>query len=160
MTAAPPPPSSSRAPGDQRRRVELTRTGPLRLRATNSRGTTVDLGSGDTADFTPVELLLVALAGCSAVDVDAITGKRSEPAQFDVVAEADKVRDSDGNHLSDVTLDFRITFPDTEEGRAAEAVLARSVQMSHDRLCTVSRTVELGTPVRPLLRGEELSRGV
>jgi hypothetical protein len=23
------------------------------------------------------------------------------------------------------------------------------VQMSHDRLCTVSRTVELGTPVTP-----------
>jgi uncharacterized OsmC-like protein len=25
--------------------------------------------------------------------------------------------------------------------------LDRSVQMSHDRLCTVSRTVEVGTPV-------------
>ncbi len=158
MTAATPPPSSARTPGDQRRRVDLTRTGPLRLRATNSRGTTLDLGSGDTADFTPVELLLVALAGCSAVDVDAITGKRSAPAQFDVVVEADKVRDAEGNHLSDITLDFRVTFPDTEEGRAAEAVLVRSVEMSHDRLCTVSRTVELGTPVRPLLRGEELAR--
>jgi uncharacterized OsmC-like protein len=92
------------------------------------------------------------------VDVDAITGKRSEPAQFDVVAEADKVRDADGNHLTGITLDFRVTFPDTAEGRAAESVLARSVTMSHDRLCTVSRTVELGTPVRPLLRGEELAR--
>jgi putative redox protein len=146
-------------PGDPHRRVDLTWTGPLRLQATNSRGTTLDLGSGDTADFTPVELLLVALAGCSAVDVDAITGKRSEPAQFDVVAEADKVRDADGNHLTGITLDFRIAFPDNDAGRAAEAVLARSVAMSHDRLCTVSRTVELGTPVTPLLRGAELPRG-
>ena len=148
-----PAPSS----GGQHRRVDLTRTGPLTLRATNSRGTTVDLGSGDTADFTPVELLLVALAGCSAIDVESITGKRSDPTRFDVVAVADKVLDADGNHLSGITLDFRVTFPDSDEGRAAESVLARSVTMSHDRLCTVSRTVELGTPVRPLLRGEELT---
>ena len=156
MTAAAPSNPSSSPSGDQHRRVELARTGHLRLRATNSRGTTLDLGSGDTADFTPVELLLVALAGCSAVDVDAITAKRSEPAQFEVVAEADKVRDTNGNHLTGITLDFRVTFPDTAEGRAAESVLARSVTMSHDRLCTVTRTVELGTPVRPLLHGEEL----
>jgi putative redox protein len=135
MSAAPPSsPAPSSPPADRRRRVEVTRTGPLRLRATNSRGTTLDLGSGDSPDFTPVELLLVALAGCSAVDVDAITGKRSEPAQFDVVAEADKVRDGDGNHLTGMTLDFQVSFPDTDEGRAAEAVLARSVVMSHDRL--------------------------
>ena len=160
MTAASSasPSSASGAHGDPHRRVDLTRTGPLRLRATNSRGTTLDLGSGDTADFTPVELLLVALAGCSAVDVDAITGKRSAPTRFDVVAEADKVRDAGGNHLTDVTLDFVIHFPDTEGGRAAESVLARSLAMSHDRLCTVTRTVELGTPVKHLLRGEELDR--
>nr|WP_294693749.1 OsmC family protein [uncultured Friedmanniella sp.] len=124
------------------------------MRATNSRGTTLDLGSGDDAEFTPVELLLVALAGCSAIDVDAITGKRSEPERFDVTAEADKVRDGDGNHLTGISLDFDVSFPDTEQGRAAEAVLARAVTMSHDRLCTVSRTVELGTPVRPMLRGQ------
>ena len=142
--------------GDAHRRVELTRTGPGRLRATNSRGTTLDLGSGDGAEFTPVELLLVALAGCSAVDVDAITGKRSEPERFDVVAEADKVRDASGNHLTGITLDFRVDFPDTEAGAAAEAVLRRAVEMSHDRLCTVSRTVELGTAVQPRLRGSDV----
>ncbi len=152
--------TSAAHPGDSHRRVHLTRTGPLRLRATNSRGTTLDLGSGDGADFTPVELLLVALAGCSAVDVDAITGKRSAPERFDVVAEADKVRDGDGNHLTGITLDFGITFPDTDGGRAAEAVLARAVTMSHDRLCTVSRTVELGTPVQALLRGQAVPDAV
>ncbi len=103
-----------------------------------------------------MELLLVALAGCSALDVDAITGKRSEPERFDVVAEADKVRDGDGNHLAGITVDFRVTFPDTLGGRHAESVLVRSIEMARQRLCTVSRTVELGTPVRPLLRSEDL----
>jgi len=141
---------------DQHRRVELSRTGHLTLRATNDRGTTLDLGSGDTDDFTPIELLLVALAGCSAIDVDAITGKRSAPDRFAVVAGAEKVRDADGNHLTGITLDFDVEFPATEGGAAAEAVLQRAIAMSHDRLCTVSRTVELGAAVRPRLRGRDL----
>ena len=146
-------------PGPDSRRVELSRTGPLRFRATNGRGTTLDLGTGDDPDFTPVELLLVALAGCSAIDVDAITGKRAEPEHFDVVASGDKVRDGAGNHLVGLTLDFAVRFPDTEAGAAAESVLRRAVAMSHDRLCTVSRTVELGTPVRARLRGEDVRGG-
>ena len=152
MTVAPPSEPDVR-------RVEISRTGPLRFRATNSRGTTLDFGTGDDADFTPVELLLVALAGCSAIDVDAITGKRAEPEQFDVVATGTKVRDGDGNHLVGLTLDFGVHFPDTEAGVAAESVLRRAVEMSHDRLCTVSRTVELGTPVQPRLRGADLGGG-
>ena len=40
-----------------------------------------------------------------------------------------------------------MTFPEGAEGDAARAALPRSLQQSHDRLCTVSRTVELGTPV-------------
>jgi len=148
--------STTPSDADSHRRVELTRTGPLRLAARNARGGTLELGSGGDADFTPVELLLVALAGCSAIDVESITGKRSAPDRFDVVAEGDKIRDGDGNHLVEITLDFDVNFPDTEGGAAAEAVLRRAVELSHDRLCTVSRTVELGTRVQPKLRGEAL----
>lgn len=141
---------------DQHRRMEIVRTGPLRYRATNSRGTTLDLGSGDTDDFTPVELLLVALAGCGAVDVDGITGKRAEPVRFVVTAEGDKVRDEHGNHLVDLRIDFDVAFDDDDDGgRAAEGVLARAVEMSQDRLCTVSRTIQLGAEVRASIRGQQ-----
>jgi hypothetical protein len=50
-----------------------------------------------------------------------------------------------------------VDFPATEAGAAAEGVLRRAIEMSHDRLCTVSRTVELGTPVRPRLRGADVT---
>ena len=40
-----------------------------------------------------------------------------------------------------------IEFPDGEEGDAARSVLERSVHQSHDRLCSVSQTVERGTPL-------------
>ncbi|MYS51784.1 OsmC family peroxiredoxin, partial [Streptomyces sp. SID6013] len=42
---------------------------------------------------------------------------------------------------------FAVTFPDGEGAERARAILPRAVRTSHDRLCTVSRTVEVGTPV-------------
>ena len=44
-------------------------------------------------------------------------------------------------------MTFRVRFPAGPEGDAAREVLPEAVQRSHDRLCTVGRTVELGTPV-------------
>lgn len=139
----PPPPVSENA----HRRVDLTKIGEGRFKATNARGGVLPIGSGDDPDFTPVELLLAALAGCSAIDVDLITGKRAQATTIDVVAEGDKVRDEGGNHLVNLQLTFEVRFPEGEGGDAARAVLSRSIAQSRDRLCTVGRTVQLGAPV-------------
>jgi putative redox protein len=133
------------------RTVHLERTRSLAFRATNDRGGVIEMGNGSNADFSPVELLLAAVAGCTAMDVDAITGKRAEPQQFEVEAHGRKVRDDEGNHLTDVRVTFRVRFDDDEGGRAADSVLPTAVQRSHDRLCTVSRTVELPTPVEVVI---------
>jgi putative redox protein len=114
---------------------------------TNARGGTMRIGGGDSADFTPVELLLTAIAGCSAVDVDFITVKRAEPLSFSVEATGEKVRDDDGNHLDNLRVRFSVAFPEGEGGDRAREMLPKAIAMSHDRLCTVSRTVELGTPI-------------
>lgn len=132
---------------ENRRHVDLTRIGPTRYKATNDRGGVLPIGSGDDPDFTPVELLLAAVAGCSAIDVELITGKRAQPEAFDLAVTGTKVRDDDGNHLTDVTVTFAVTFPAGEDGDAARAVLDRAIAQSRDRLCTVSRTVALPTPV-------------
>lgn len=134
--------------GTGHREVSLRRVALGRYEATNARGGTLPVGSGDDTAFTPVELLLAALAGCSAVDVDHITSRRAEPEAFDVVAEGVKVSTpEDGNHLADVAVTFRVRFPAGEEGERAREALPRSVAQSRDRLCTVSRTVQRGTPV-------------
>ncbi len=132
---------------DAHRSVTITRTAPGRFRAVNARGGALEFGSGDDADFTPVELLLTAIGGCSGIDVDLITGRRAQPDAFSMTVQADKVRDENGSHLANVELTFAVTFPAGEGGDAARAVLPDAVQRSHDRLCTVSRTVELATPV-------------
>ena len=60
----------------------------------------------------------------------------------------DKIRDdAGGNRMANLRVEFAVTFPEGAAGDAAREALPRSVRMSHDRLCTVSRTVELGTPV-------------
>ena len=93
---------------DAHRGIELTKIGEGRYKATNARGGVVAVGSGGDPDFTPVELLLAAIAGCSAIDVDLITGKRAQATGFDVVAEGDKVRDEGGNHLTGLRVTFEI----------------------------------------------------
>lgn len=128
------------------RTVDLTRTGDGTYVATNVRGGTLSLGAEDV-DFTPVELLLVALAGCAAIDVDLITSKRATPERFDVRAQGHKVKDEQGNRLVDLRVLFDLVFPEGEGGDAAREFLPRALAMTRDRLCTVSRTVSLGEPV-------------
>ncbi|MGO0578097.1 OsmC family protein [Ornithinimicrobium panacihumi] len=133
---------------DAHRAVSLTRTGPTTYEATNARGGTLTFGSGgESTDFTPVELLLTAIAGCSAIDIDMLTSRLAEPASFTMTAGGEKVRDEQGNHMGPITVQVSVTFPEGEEGDAARARLPEAVAMSRDRLCTVSRTVLLPTPV-------------
>lgn len=133
---------------DTLRSVELTKIGPQRFKATNARGGETFFGTGgEDPDFTPIELLLAAIAGCSALDVEAITHKRARSTGFSVHSEGHKVRDEDGNHLTGLRVVFDVVFPDGPEGDAARESLPRAIELSHDRLCTVSRTVQLGEPV-------------
>lgn len=130
------------------REVNLSRTSLGHYTARNERGGEISLGAGDDDSFTPVELLLVAIAGCSAVDVDHITSRRAEPEAFDVVASGVKVSTPEsGNHMTDLEVTFTLRFPDGEAGDRARDALPRAVEQSRDRLCTVSRTVQLGTPI-------------
>ncbi|WP_432158673.1 OsmC family protein [Streptomyces sp. bgisy153] len=133
------------------RSVTVERTSTGRYVATNDRGGTIAFGtaSGPAADagFTPVELLLAALGGCTAVDVDVATSRHAEPDGFRVTATGHKTGDELGNRLTGLRVSFSVSFPDGEGADRARAILPRAVKASHDRLCTVSRTVETGTPV-------------
>lgn len=132
---------------DPHRRVTLERVETGVYRARNDSGAELVFGSLVEDGFTPVELLLAAIGGCSAVDVDLVTGRRAEPDRFEVTVEADKVRDEVGSILDGVRMSFHVTFPDGPDGDRARDLLPRAVRASHDRTCTVSRTVEAATPV-------------
>jgi putative redox protein len=127
--------------------VTAGRLGGRKYTASNVRGGQVSMGTGDDADFTPVELMLAAIAGCTAIDVDIVTSRRAEPETFEVTAEGDKLRDETGNRVIDIAVTYRVTFPAGERGDAARAVLPDIVRKSHERLCSVGRTIEAATPI-------------
>ncbi|MEU7472112.1 OsmC family protein [Streptomyces sp. NPDC044984] len=136
---------------DSTRSVVVERTGTGHFVATNSRGGTIRFGTASddrrNTDFTPVELLLAAIGGCTAADVDVATSRHAEPDEFSVTVTGDKISDELGNRMTDLVVTFRVAFPDGAGADRARAILPRAVRTSHDRLCTVSRTIETGTPV-------------
>lgn len=125
--------------------VTLDRLGPAHYEAVNARGARIEVGG--EGNFSPVELLLAAIAGCTSVDVDLMTTRRAEPDAF--VVECSGVKSTEGgNHLDDLTVTFRLAFPPGEAGDRARSRIEPAIKASHTRDCTVSRTVELGTPIR------------
>lgn len=132
---------------DTRRSVRLTRTGPMEYLVENPRGGVITIGEGYDAHFSPVELLLAALGGCNAVTVEALT-KRSEPELFDVAVEAHKTTAADrGTQLEDIRVTFDVRFSCDEDGQKMTERLPDAIEKSHHTYCTVSRTIESGTPV-------------
>lgn len=134
-------------PDPARRSVELTRTEVGRYVARTPSGAELEFGQGEGL-LSPVELLLAAIAGCSAIDVDTVASRSAEPEVFSVVASGRKTIDAGGgNVMEDLALAFSLAFGDDEGGQKAASLAERVVALSHDKLCTVSRTVEAGTPV-------------
>jgi uncharacterized OsmC-like protein len=127
--------------------VTVERTSAGQFVARTRSGAEVVFGTGDET-FSPVELLLAALAGCSSIDVDTLVTRRAEPVSF--VATATGERDKDGagaSYATDLKVAFDLVFGEGEGADKARQILPEAVRMSHDRLCTVSNTVRRGTPV-------------
>jgi putative redox protein len=130
------------------RRVTLKRESKGIYVATNARGDTIRFGPGMDDGFSPVELLLAAVAGCSGIDVDYMTSRRAEPLAFDVDCTAVQERSDDGNILRDIVASFRLEFPEGDAGDGARERVGAALAYSREKGCTVSRTIAAGMPVR------------
>ncbi|GAB3293538.1 OsmC family protein [Parasphingorhabdus pacifica] len=127
--------------------VDVRRTGKHSFTATNDRGIEVAIGrDGDPDAFTPGELLLAAIAGCSAVTSENLLTRRvGEEAPIAVHADRTKTQD-DPNKFASVQVNLDVDL-DAVEDPDERAKLAEAVQRAIDRFCTVSRSVEEGTPI-------------
>jgi len=72
------------------RSVTIKRVANSRFTVANDRGGQITIGTGAETEFTPVDLLLAAIGGCTAIDVDILTSRRSEPDAFTVLVEAER----------------------------------------------------------------------
>src|ERR1700734_2197370 len=135
-------------PDNTRRPVTIDRTGNGHYTVSNAAGGTLTVGNGSDDSFTPVELLLTAIGACTAIDVDVLTSRRAEPDSFLVTVAGTKIKDEQhANRLTDIAVTFTLGFPHGEHGDKARELLPEALKTPHQRLCTVSRTVELGTPI-------------
>lgn len=129
------------------RAVNVERVASRRYRATNAKGDSLEFGQGEGL-LTPVELLLAAIAGCSAIDVDVVTGRRAEAEEFSVTSSGIRQVDENGAvRMDDIEVSFNVRFPATEAGEKAQSMVDRLIRLSAEKDCTVSRTVEHGSKV-------------
>ena len=124
------------------RSITLTREAEGVYVARNPAGAELRFGHNVPGGFGSVELLLVALAGCSGTDVDIVTSRRAEPTQFSVTVTADKVGGTSPAILRNIVAEFDVQFPEGEDGDKARDRVVPALNAAHDRTCTVARTIQ------------------
>lgn len=125
--------------------LDVQRTGEHDFVGRNDRGARVRIGRvGAEGAFTPGELLQIALAGCSAVTAEELITRRvGEDSEFTVHADADRRHGAHEYDALRVSFDIDLSTVDD----ATRARLESTIRHALEQLCTVSRTVEKGTPV-------------
>ncbi|MBF0564411.1 MAG: OsmC family protein [Nitrospirae bacterium] len=97
---------------------------------------------GDNAGFRPSELLLVALGGCSAMDVISILKKkRQEVTGFEINVRGDKTA-THPKKFNSLTVEYVVKGKGIDE----ESV-KRAIELSLGKYCSVKATIEGGVPI-------------
>lgn len=108
----------------------------------NERGHIVDIDNrfefgGDDLGASPMELILMAVGGCSSIDVISILKKqRQEITSFKVEVEGERVQIVEAKPFKEITVVFLL------EGKIDSEKAFRAVELSFDKYCSVSKTLE------------------
>lgn len=112
------------------------------FKVTNSNGHSVLLDNkskkeGEVAGISPMELLLMGLAGCSSIDVVAILNKQKlNPTSLKMEVEGER------NETEIPSLFNKINVKVIVDGKISPEKIRRAVQLSFDKYCSVSKTLE------------------
>lgn len=101
------------------------------------------LDGGAAAGPSPTEAMLLALAGCMAIDVRLILEKSRVPLE---TLEVDTVGDraeTDPRRYTHIRMAFRLSGPSAEDGPR----IARAIQLSRDKYCSVFHTFRSDIPI-------------
>ncbi len=118
--------------------AKVTWKGQMAFTGTSGRGFTLSLDSspasgGENNGFSPMELVLIGLAGCTAMDViDILRKKRQDVTSFEVEVHASRA-DEHPRVFSQALIEYLITGHQVEK----EAV-ERAVELSITKYCSVS----------------------
>ncbi len=108
---------------------------------------------GKVEGVSPMELLLMALAGCSSIDIIAILNKQKiNPTDLKMDVEGKRIGGVVPSLFHKISVDVRL------EGDIPLEKAKRAVSLSFDKYCSVAKTLEFSTPIKYsiFLNGVEL----
>ena len=112
------------------------------MEAVNENGNVVHMDGGikiggHNTGFGPMQLLLAAVGGCSAIDVILILKKQKQNIEeFDVEVEGEREKIGDYSLFREITLHFKI------KGEVELEKAERAVKLSIEKYCSVAKTLE------------------
>jgi putative redox protein len=112
------------------------------MEAKNEDGNSIQMDSapdigGEGKGMRPMQLLLVAVGGCSAIDVILILKKQKQVIEdFEVEVEGEREKIEDYSLFRDICLHFKF------KGKVDQEKAERAVKLSVDKYCSVSKTLE------------------
>jgi uncharacterized OsmC-like protein len=123
---------------DGNRRITMTADAKGNVLATNKHGVSLPIDPEGKDAFSPLELLLAALGSCAAVDVELLMRKQRDPiVGMRVTVDGDK---------EDARMQWlRVTYAFDAEHQQKK--MERAITKTEEDLCSVSRTLRMGTPV-------------
>jgi putative redox protein len=124
-------------------KIQLNRIGKgVHLEATNEQGSVVhtdgapEIG-GMNKGMRPMQLLLVALGSCSSMDVLSILKKQKQhPEGYKVTVDGEREKGKIPSLFREIHIHFEMT------GKLDEKKVARAIELSMNKYCSVSKTLE------------------
>lgn len=130
--------------------LSVERVGERQYKATNARGATVSIGYG-LGQWSPGELLKIALAGCNTLSAEARLARVLGP-DFQMGATVDGVYNKEENRFESLTVELLPDFKDLDEETVAAAT-ARA-HRAIDRSCTVGRSLSASVECDAIITNE------
>ena len=104
---------------------------------------------GTNSGARPTELLLNAVAGCTGIDIISILHKmRLHPASFEVEVEGSQAEEHP-KRFTEITIHYAL------EGDLPEDKVVRAIELSKDRYCSVSHSLNVGIKVSYAINGKK-----
>ena len=98
---------------------------------------------GKVEGVSPMELLLMALAGCSSIDIITILNKQKiNPTDVKMDVEGDRIPGLVPSLFNKIKVNVRL------EGEISPDKAKRAVSLSFNKYCSVAKTLEYSTPIK------------
>lgn len=132
--------------------IKIQRLGEgFHLEARNEEGNTVLMDSspetgGQGKGMRPMQLLLSALGGCSAIDVINILKKQKQDiSAFEIEVTGEREKTEDHSLFKNIELHFKI------KGTVDAIKAERAVKLALDKYCSVAKTLEPTARIHPVI---------